>query len=285
MLAPGPTPLAPLVRLVGDDFLQTGQREPVRARLARWVEAHVARVLAPLTALAAAAQGKGAELSGAGRGIAFQVAEALGGLPRAALEPLIATLTREDRRRLAALGLRLGFSQVFLAALTRPAAVALRGLLWSVAHATPVAVPPPSRVTLAVGDLPPGFLAAIGYIPLGTRAMRVDMVDRLEKSLAGRAKAGPLVAVDDLVLSLGVPRAEVPSLMSALGYRLGRPKAEGEPAPWLRRRPKHAPAPAAAKPGPAPAAPKPGKKAAPAPQPATPGDNPFSILRTLVEVP
>ncbi|TWB18630.1 ATP-dependent RNA helicase SUPV3L1/SUV3 [Nitrospirillum amazonense] len=283
VLAPGPTPLAPLVRLVGDDFLQTGQREPVRARLARWVEAHVARVLSPLTALAAAA--RGGELSGAGRGIAFQVAEALGGLPRAALEPLIATLTKEDRRRLAALGLRLGFSQVFLTALTRPVAVALRGLLWSVAHATPMAVPPPGRVTLAVGDLPPDFLAAIGYVPLGSRALRIDMVDRLEKSLAGRAKAGPLVAVDDLVLSLGVPRAEVPSLMSALGYRLGQPKAEGEPAPWLRRRPKPAPAPAAAKPDPAPAAPKPGKKAALAPQPAPPGDHPFSILRTLVEVP
>ncbi|WP_145734935.1 helicase-related protein [Nitrospirillum pindoramense] len=286
VLTPGPTPLAPLVRLVGDDFLQTGQREPVRLRLAHWVEAHIARILAPLTALAAAALGKegqrkegqGTELSGAGRGIAFQVAEALGGLPRAALEPLIASLTKEDRRRLAALGLRLGFSQVFLAALTRPAAVALRGLLWSVARGMPVAVPAPGRVTLPVGDLPPDFLAAIGYIPLGARAIRVDMVDRLEKSLADRAKAGPLTVVDDLVLSLGVPRAEVPSLMSALGYRLGQPKAEGEPAPWLRRRPKttRVPAPAKAVRGKAGAAPA---------QPVPASDNPFSILRTLVEAP
>ncbi|MEA1675368.1 hypothetical protein [Nitrospirillum sp. BR 11163] len=281
MLAPGPTPLAPLVRLVGDDFLQTGQREPVRARLARWVEAHIARVLAPLTALAAAA--RGGELSGAGRGIAFQVAEALGGLPRAALEPLIATLTKEDRRRLAALGLRLGFSQVFLAALTRPAAVALRGLLWSVARGTPVAVPAPGRVALAVGDLAPDFLAAIGYVPLGPRAIRVDMVDRLEKSLAGRAKAGPLTAVDDLVLSLGVPRAEVASLMSALGYRLGSPKAEGEPAPWLRRQRKTPPKAAKVQ---APAQAEAGKKApAAAKPPALASDNPFSILRTLVEAP
>ncbi|WP_425491347.1 helicase-related protein [Nitrospirillum iridis] len=281
-LVPGPTPLAPLVRLLGDDFLQTGQREPVRARLTRWMEAHVARVLAPLVALAAAARGgvvHGGELSGAGRGIAFQVAEALGGLPRAPLEPLIAGLTREDRRRLAALGLRLGFSQVFLAALTRPAAVSLRGQLWSVARGRVLDVPAPGRVSLPAGDLPADFLAAIGYIPLGARAIRVDMVDRLEKSLAGRAKAGPLTTVDDLVLSLGVPRAEVTPLMSALGWRPGRPAGEGEAAPWVRRRPK------AARAMPPISAPPPlaaGKR----PLPVLPAsDNPFSILRTLVEAP
>jgi ATP-dependent RNA helicase SUPV3L1/SUV3 len=152
--------------------------------------------------------------------------------------------------------------------------------LWSVARGQPVAVPAPGRVTLLVGDLPPDFLAAIGYIPLGPRAIRVDMVDRLEKSLAGRAKAGPLTLVDDLVLSLGVPRAEVPSLMSALGWRLGQAKAEGEPAPWLRRRPKTPRVTSGA-----PADPKPGQKARPTPQPAPATDNPFSILRTLVEAP
>lgn len=288
-LAPGPTPLAPLVRLVGDDFLQTGQREPVRARLARWVDAHVGRVLAPLMALRAAAQEDG--LSGAARGIAFQVAEALGGLPRVPLDPLIAALTKDDRRRLAALGLRLGFSQVFLAALTRPAAVGLRALLWSVARGgVPVVVPPPGRVSVPGTGAPADFLAAIGFIPLGPRAVRVDMVDRLEKTLAERAKAGPLTAVDDLAPGLGCPREEMPGVMAALGWRRVRstlkppPVPEGSDPPpaapthidhWVRRRPKVRP-----ESGPRSVA----KGAQPAARPPSP-DNPFSILRTLVEAP
>ncbi|HYE48135.1 MAG TPA: helicase-related protein [Azospirillaceae bacterium] len=230
-LAPGASVLAPLVRPVHDELLDTAQRDRLKARLARWVEGHVAAELAPLQRL------RQAELSGPARGIAFQVAEALGGLRRAEVEPLIATLTKQDRQALAKLGLRLGFSHVFLPALAKPRAVALRALLWAVAHSRPLPAPAPpaGRVSVPAEEgFPAGFLEAVGYPRLGPRAVRVDMLDRLEKELMTRSKAGHLTAVADLAPMLGCSQEEVEGVLAALGWR--RAEATGDvPAAWVRR--------------------------------------------------
>ncbi|HYC03073.1 MAG TPA: helicase-related protein [Azospirillaceae bacterium] len=258
VLATGPSVLAPLVRPVHDDLLDAAQRERLKARLAKWLEAHVADRLAPLLAL------KTADLSGPARGIAFQVAEALGALPRATVEPLIATLTKEQRQGLYKAGLRLGFSHVFLPALMKPKAVALRALLWAVhnGHKLPAPAPPAGRTSVPAlaltggGDYPPGFLEAVGFPRVGPRAVRVDILDRIERELMTRSKAGPLTNVGDLGPLLGCSQEEIAGVMAALGWRWA-PEQGDKPAAWLRRPPKR---------------PKPARVAA---------DSPFSVLQRI----
>lgn len=220
-LTPGPSVLKPQVRVLHDDLLDAPQRDRVKERLTKWLEAHVADRLGALVRLETEEQVEGQPFAGAARGIAFQVAEALGGLPRARLESMIQTLTKEQRRQLASLGVRLGFSHVFLPALAKPKAVALRAILWAVKHgeALPVAVPPGGRVSVPEGELPAAMLEAVGYPKVGPRAIRVDMLDRLEKEMATRAKAGPVTKVADLTQLIGCTMDELTGVLAALGWK------------------------------------------------------------------
>ncbi|MGF7174357.1 helicase-related protein [Azospirillum doebereinerae] len=259
-LAAGPSVLAPLVVPFDEGMLDQAQRERVRARLDRWLKDHVAARLKPLFALAEA---KG--LSGTARGLAFQLVEGLGVLPRPPVAPLVEGLEREDRKALGALGVRLGVSHLYLTALAKPGAVALRGLLWAVAkgHPLPVPVPPPGRVSVEAAGAPPAFWEAIGYPPAGGRALRVDMLDRLETELLTLAraggKAGAVVREVALGQKIGVSAEELGAVLTGLGY--ARSVAEDGTVTWRRGR--------------RPPAPRPRREA-----PAN-ADHPFAKLRQL----
>ena len=191
-LGSGPSILTPLVVPLHDDLFESGQRDRVRARLTRWVEAFIKDRLAPLFRL------RDAELSGPARGLAFQLSESLGGLSRPGLELLIGGLSKADRQALAKLGVRLATSQVFMPALIKPRAVETRGLLWAVLHGghaampLPPPTPPAGRVSVATDAVPPDFWEAVGYPPMGPRALRADILERLERELYKRSSEGPL---------------------------------------------------------------------------------------------
>lgn len=254
-LAPGPSVLSPTLRPVNDDLLESGQSDRVLARLAAWMRGHVERTLGPLLEL------EKAELEGTARGIAFQVAEALGVLRRNKLDSLIRDLTKEQRWQLAKLGVRLGFSHVFLPALAKPKAVALRAMLWAVRHgeALPVAVPAPGRVSVPAGEAPSALLEALGYPKVGPRAVRVDMLDRLEKEMVQRAgTSGKVRSVADLAPLLGTSNEELEAVLADLGWRPMQvdpatlppePKPAEKPAPVTEAAPAET---AAAEPAPEP---------------------------------
>ena len=234
-LGPGPSVLAPAVLPFDDGLLDQGQRDRVRARLERWLKEHVAARLKPLLALRDAA-----DLTGTARGLAYQLVENMGALPRAPVAPLVEALERDERRALARHGVRLGVSHLYLGALAKPGAVELRGLLWAVRQglALPVPIPPPGRVSVEAAGAPPAFWEAIGYPAAGPRAVRVDMLDRLETELLKRAKEGPrdggAAADPALAQMIGVTPEELAGVLKGLGY--ARAVAEDGTVAWRRRR-------------------------------------------------
>ncbi|PWC80996.1 disulfide oxidoreductase [Azospirillum sp. TSH100] len=241
-LAAGPSVLAPLVVPFDEGMLDQAQRERVRARLERWLKDHIAARLKPLFALSAA-EG----FSGAGRGLAFQLVEGLGVLPRAPVADMVERLEREDRKALTKLGVRLGVSHLYLTALAKPAAVTLRGLLWAVStgHPLPVPVPPPGRVSVETppvkqgpvkeGGAPPAFWEAIGYPLAGGRALRVDMLDRLETELLTASKANAPIREVALGQRVGLSADELGAVLTGLGYV--RAVGEDGAVTWKRKRP------------------------------------------------
>ncbi len=214
-MAPGADCLAPAVRLPPSDLLEPAARDRIARRLERWLAARIAEGLAPLIRL------RGAPLSGAARGVAFQLVEGLGGVARERLAPLLDALTSSERKALAALGVRIGAVHVFVGPALKPRAVAWRRLLWSVAHRLirPAALPHPGSPSVAMAPgVPPAYYAAIGYAPAGTRAVRLDRLEALEAAAAGRHAQGPLAATADLAQIIGCPRGDLPAVLARLGY-------------------------------------------------------------------
>ncbi|MBB4284873.1 helicase-related protein [Roseospira goensis] len=233
-LGRGPAPLRPAVELPANDLLAGERAQRVRGRLAAWLERLVRRELAPLLATHRAEA-----LSGAARGIAYQVTEALGTVPRAAVADQLGTLTRADRKALARLHIRLGVESVFMPPLLKPSSQRLRALLWA---ASVGALPPPAapagrvsfRVEAAAAPADPAvaevYYRVLGYRLLAGRVVRADMLERFAAGLrqavreAGRgAEAAALPAALPPMLGVSVEEAE--GLCRALGFRTWRDDA------------------------------------------------------------
>ncbi|MGH6949231.1 MAG: helicase-related protein [Kiloniellales bacterium] len=231
-LARGATPLAPAVETYDSDFLDSGGRERVRRRLAAWVEGHLARSLVPLLAL------RDAALSGAARGLAFQLVEALGTLPRARVAALIEELTRSERRRLAALGVKLGRQAVYLPALLGTRSSQLRSLLLAIhrGHGRETTALAAGALSLEAGASDEAACLAAGYLrvaePGRALALRADAIERLVAAAWRLSKQGSFAPSQQLLAIAGCDEEGLALALAALGYRVER----SESGLALRRR-------------------------------------------------
>jgi len=248
-LKPGASVLRPLVEVPGGEFLDGVQRERIRGRIAAWLGRQIALTLAPLLALGSAAQDPGL------RGLAHLLEEGLGVVPREQV-----TVTGLDRGRLRALGVRLGRHAVFLPALLRPAATALRAQLWAVWRGVAVPEPPVAGTVVLrpAESWPEGWAEMLGYWRLGPVAVRLDVAERIGAELAQLTRAGARALPPGLPSRLGCRASELPAVLRGLGFAL-RPGADGAIMVRARRR------------GPA----------APPAKPRAGSDGPFAALASL----
>jgi ATP-dependent RNA helicase SUPV3L1/SUV3 len=121
----GDTVLTPAVEVLASDYVDGPGRERLRQRLAAWLNRHLRAQLKPLFGLS------DAELSGSARGIAYQMIEALGLVPRHAVARQITDLSKVDRKGLSDLGIRIGRESIFMPALLNPRTAWLRAVLWA----------------------------------------------------------------------------------------------------------------------------------------------------------
>ena len=143
----------------------------------------------------AAGRRRGSPVTGATRGVLFQLIEALGLLPR---RELSAQLPLADAKALSALGLRLGRESVWFPALASSGSLA--GLLWCI-HAGRAPTPlPPRRPPSLLRDpaLPAEFYHAVGYRLAGSLAIRADALERLSQAARRLAGQGPFLPVEAL---------------------------------------------------------------------------------------
>ena len=217
-LAAGPSLLKPAVEPLFGDLLEAPGRDRLQRRLRAWLDGHVSRVMGPLLAALEA------DAPAPVRGIVFQLAENLGSIGRDAVAPQIEALGKAGRKDLRVLGVRLGRHRVFMPALVKAPAVAMRGLLWVVARgpgAPPPPPPPPrGRVSLPVADnAPDGFHEAMGYMPFGRLAVRADIAERIASKAWALGRKGAFEATPELLSLAGCGAGDMAAILKGLGYR------------------------------------------------------------------
>ena len=237
LLRRGADLLHPEVALVSSlRALAAGQQARVLRRVVAWSRDAVADLLDPLERIDRDA------LEAAGRGLVYQLEQGLGTVDGRAAGAQLASLSAADRARLAAAGVVVGRSSLYLPRACKARAIALRSALWS-AHREPPCTPrPPPAGALSVepcADVHASFYPHVGYLVRGPLAIRVD---RLERALAwldsDAAVQSPAVPV--LGPLLGCSRRKLPGVLGALGHRLdeeGRARPSRK-AGRRRRRPR-----------------------------------------------
>jgi len=173
----GAEPLSPTAKLFNDEMLEQTSIERGQRRLQQWLDRQVATQFEPLLGL------KNDEaITGLARGVAFQMYEALGVLPRGPVAQDVKSLEQSDRSLLRKHGVRFGQYTLFMPALLKPAPTKLRIVLWGVSKGMDdiPAPPQPGVVTMPAPEgLPAEYFQLAGYRKAGNRALRLDMLERL----------------------------------------------------------------------------------------------------------
>ena len=173
----------------------------------------------------AQAHAQSRQLSGAAKGLVWQIYEGLGTVERRQLATQLRETTETDKPLLAKAGLRIGTETIYLPDMLKPAPIALRVLLWCLYYQTfPNCGPPPEgRVSFPVPDgaedVAGEFWMAAGYRRIGPRIMRVDMVERVAALVRAAAREGVFEISDDMLSLAGVGRSDMALMLEDFGCR------------------------------------------------------------------
>src|SRR5690606_17679137 len=127
------------------------------------------------------------DIEGLARGIAFRLVESLGALKREHVAEDIRTLDQAARGQLRKHGVRFGAYSIFMPALLKPAPARLKLILWSLSRkdandpfADLPSAPAPGLTSVPADPAAPEeFYTALGFRVCGTRAVRLDMLERV----------------------------------------------------------------------------------------------------------
>jgi ATP-dependent RNA helicase SUPV3L1/SUV3 len=224
----GGGPFAPKLRLDGE-LGAAAARERATRRLEKFVADTAAGAFSALVKLRQAAEGDA--LKGIARGLAYQLYEAHGALPRREAEEYVRTLYRSERKALRDLGLRFGAFTLYVEDVVAPETLWLREIFARLA---------PPREALAYRGL-----RSVGGIVAPILAL-----ERLGE--LARAHEAGFAPPPEWMDAYGFDAKQSEQILRGLGFIPVAKAKDGKPTLWRRRGPQSRPAapePASAEPG------------------------------------
>lgn len=215
-LARGSSRLTPEVEVMDPTVEGKGGRTRVYRRLLAWSRDLVDALLDPLR------RPEAEGLSPDAKGLVYVLEQHLGVVSRAEVAQQGRRLTEGDRRRLARMDVRLGAHFVYVASMLKPDAVTSRAALLRAEAGNTKALPVPRRGAASVPvdpEVPTDWYAAVGYPPLGPRAVRVDQLERALAHLRQAARSGPFPPPEALLSWLGCSRTDLDGILLAAGFQ------------------------------------------------------------------
>src|SRR5690606_18665334 len=225
-----------------DESLTGSDLDRVQDRLNLWLRHHVNTVLEPVLQLEAPA-----DLEGAARGLAYQLYENLGLLPRQAVAEEVKALDQDVRAKMRKLGVKFGAYHIYVPLALKPAPRELALILHSLKNGG-VRQPGVSELPHIVlsgrtsfqidPEVAVKLYEVAGFKVAGKRAVRVDILERLADIIR------PLIALDpkthqgelppgaaegngfrvtvEMTSLLGTAGEDFASILTSLGYRVRR---------------------------------------------------------------
>jgi ATP-dependent RNA helicase SUPV3L1/SUV3 len=179
------------------------------------------------------------------RGLLHRLTEALGLL----VDDEGDMLPPGARAALKAIGVKAGRFGLFVPALLKPRAAAMRARLWGVHRGVRVPeLPPPDVVSVPRRpDWPAGFADAMGWLEAGPVLLRLDIAERIAAELAWATRRAATAMPAGLASRFSLKADLLPVVLRRLGFRsvpaeVLAADAYGPPAPAMllplrRRRP------------------------------------------------
>lgn len=221
--------LAPRITLIDGTMLDGENANLVASKTQEWLDQRITDKIAPLINLAQELNGEteapegAAPLSGAVRGVAFQLMERYGVLPREIVAEELKALDNEARKALRRFGIRIGSTSLYIPFILKPHATEIRLMMWAMAgkHTSLPPIPTPGMVWVETDKTAPReFYTLAGFRVVGNLSIRADMLERLADAVRPLGQGAGWFEVSPEIMGLvGVSGEGFAEAMAGIGYK------------------------------------------------------------------
>ena len=208
----------PKIEIFVDNDAPPIVREQVERRLNVYIQQKISTHCADLLKLKS-----NEKFTGLVRGVAYQLYESFGIIPRKRIAEDVKALDQESRKLLRTSGIRFSQYAIFSFAALKPEATRIRLLLWCLSKGIDdfPSAPTPGLVTIPVNpSQSKEYYSVSGFYCVGNWAVRVDMLDRLSILLHEMKGQEEFTANDAMLSITGTSRKRFAELMVSLGYQV-----------------------------------------------------------------
>ncbi len=208
--------LSPEIDIIADDALPIETKNKLLLFLNKWLSDHINNELGDLINLT-----KIKIEDQYLRGLVFQIYENNGVIKRNKIENIIKLISKENRKRLWGMGVKIGRYHVFLPKMLKPKAVKLRISLWKLFYEldSQSEIPKFGLNFLVNQKHNKKFLLLCGFENFGNFFVRVDILEKLFISILDKSINRKFTINADMMNLLGCSKENFTKLMSLMNYK------------------------------------------------------------------
>jgi ATP-dependent RNA helicase SUPV3L1/SUV3 len=208
--------LTPEIEIIADDALPLDDKKKLEQFLKNWIDTHIIEVLGDLINLT-----KIKIENQYMRALAYQLYENNGVLKRKNINDIIKLISKEERKKLWGMGIKIGRYHVFLPKMLKPKAVILRTTLWKIYNniSSNLDIPKFGLNFVINENFDEKFLLFCGFEKFKDYFIRIDILEKLflniiEATIDRKFKISP-----EMMNLLGCTKENFFKLMKLMSYK------------------------------------------------------------------
>ena len=207
--------LIPELEILADDSLPLEEKRELDQFLKSWIESHINEVLGDLINLT-----KIKIENQYLRALAYQLYENNGVLKREKIDDIIKLISKEERKKLWGMGIKIGRYHVFLPKMLKPKAVVLRTTLWKIYNnISPKLNIPKFGLNFVVNEnFNEKFLLLCGFERFQDYFVRIDILEKLFISIIAATIDKKFKISAEMMNLLGCTKENFLNLMKLMSY-------------------------------------------------------------------
>ena len=208
--------LCPEIEIIADEALPLEIRKELEQFLKNWTTSYINQVLGDLINLTNI-KVENQYL----RALSFQLYESNGILKRINVDEIIKLISKDERKKLWGMGIKIGRYHVFLPKMLKPKAVTLRTMLWKVYNniSSNIDIPKFGLNFLINKNLNESFLLLCGFERFDSYYVRVDILEKLFITIIEKTVAQNFKITPEMMNLLGCTKENFYKLILLMNYK------------------------------------------------------------------
>ena len=208
--------LNPEIEIITDDSLPVDVKKELEQYIKNWLSTYINEALGDLINLT-----KVKIENQYLRALAFQLYENNGVLKRKNIDDVIKLISKEERKKLWSMGIKIGRYHVFLPKMLKPKAVTLRTILWKIYNNVPfeISIPKFGLNFFVNANFNENFLLLCGFEKFKDFYVRIDILEKLFISIIDKTIDKKFKITPEMMNLLGCTKENFYKLVDLMNYK------------------------------------------------------------------